>query len=285
MGLSHLPPEILSQILAYLVEPSDFPEAPEIPDFVLDLCAARLVCGKWNGLGTTHLYRTLALRRVKDASYLERWHNLLDLQTARQAVQHVIIHAGLDHIPHRPDYALWVRSGRAKDVAFTSAIDRIVDLPNLSGLSLQFTDDDWIVLDDSDWDGHLILKGARINTFRAVVNAMVSRTANPNNVAIRSLTIVNLPGRPIPDVTCSDFFKKAIRDIRCLHLHITSTNTTLSHHYHDRFNKELRQFVRSLDIPSQNIPILINFPGTSSTAGASSTSGWTASGSDIGFQK
>ncbi|KAM5356932.1 hypothetical protein ACJ41O_003578 [Fusarium nematophilum] len=242
MELNQLPPEILYLILAYLVEPSDTPTEPQNPDFVSYACAARLVCRKWNQLATPHLYQTLDLSKFEGAYYLDRWNNLLDLQTARQAAQHVIIYTGQDDFPDDLGHDLWSFYGMGRDVAFISAIDRIIELPKLSRLTLEFPDISWTPRDDSGWDEHLIMKESRDGTLTAVLDAMVKRAAHPDNVAIRSLTILHLLGHPIPGVTSSHLFKEATRHVGHLHLQISSSYAPLSDHYDDPFCKEQRQF-------------------------------------------
>ncbi|KAJ3537678.1 hypothetical protein NM208_g6213 [Fusarium decemcellulare] len=241
MELNQFPTEILNHILSYLLKPRDIPEHPLNLNLVQRICDARLVCRRWNEIARAHLYQTLQLGGIEDL-YLRQWNPQLSVEAARNAARHVIICTPPDYLLDEIDDASWVESIQGGDDPFISAIYRITELPNLTALTLDFYPNHWYATDnEGDLQRFLVLKDIRKIIFNAVLESMVIRATNPDNTTIRSLLISNMCEFPIPEITSSDLFKSATRNVESLHLMIKSTSAGLKRWFNLCTN-EMRQF-------------------------------------------
>ncbi|KAM5354996.1 hypothetical protein ACJ41O_001642 [Fusarium nematophilum] len=153
--------------------------------------------------------------------HFRAWNNTLDLGIARQAARHVIINSTPYHDYGWPvGWGLRWKGGQYPN--FSSIISRIAELPNLRALRVTFSsvchgfEIDDVSLEDSNIEG----RSTRISSLKAVFEAMAKHAANPGSSAIRSLTLVHLQNLPIPEITSSDTFKQATKDVDRLHLFI-----------------------------------------------------------------
>ncbi|KAJ4323539.1 hypothetical protein N0V84_004280 [Fusarium piperis] len=180
------------------------------------------------------LYKSLILAHTKPKDEdFESWHHSLNLENAAQEVHHVIIHSTPEDLSLRRGHKVWLgweeKDGRYP--AFEAAIDRIAELPHLEALELRFNDRCQAVTDTSLFSGDVEEVESRINTLKAVFGALEKRTANPNNSAVRSLTIENLQNLPIPGIIESNAFKNVMKHVTELHL---SVATEYNEHGPDR---------------------------------------------------
>ncbi|KAK2042433.1 hypothetical protein LZ31DRAFT_500783 [Colletotrichum somersetense] len=223
MEFNNISPNIVSRILDQLVE---FHGAPDKTlEVRRSLLMARLVCRKWNTLATRRLYHTIKLvpRQgiSEDEDEFKSWNKILDNAAARTAAQRVIIRSCPDNLSHDKigDLEVWDDWKKGKYPGFTSAISRIVELPNIEALELHFSEA-CHGRDLESWEGEGEPIEARLNTLKAVFQAIQDRAAQGNAECskIRSLTICNLQNVPHHDFVSSSLFKDIAKDIERLHL-------------------------------------------------------------------
>ncbi|KAF4979177.1 hypothetical protein FZEAL_4550 [Fusarium zealandicum] len=213
--LNHLPTEIRKLILGHLYEPNDSEsngsDCKDPLEQVEHFQNARLVCREWNGLAMAHLYQTLLLAQPgPDDPNFTNWNYLLSLKAAKQAAQCVVINVAPDWEEEEDDYP-----------AFTSALDRITELPNLKALRIVFPRQCQGEENLNDWEEGIVSTTSRFNTLNAVFGAMVKYADTSSCGTIRSLTIVNLQNVPFPDIIYTETFRNAFKDVQRLHLLVT----------------------------------------------------------------
>ncbi|KAJ0302511.1 hypothetical protein COL516b_007047 [Colletotrichum fioriniae] len=181
------------------------------------LLPARLVCQRWNSIATEHLYQTLELAHTGtvtgDESGFEGWNKTLDLEAARNAAQRVIIQSCSKKSRQFGDWEDW-KNGEYD--AFTSAMKRIKQLPNIRAIEVHFSEkckgwwsnlhDPWNDVEPSE---------TRLDTLKAVFEAIRERAGQSNAKAstIRTMTIRNLQNMPHQEFVNSGLFKDVAKDI------------------------------------------------------------------------
>ncbi|CEI70649.1 hypothetical protein FVEN_g864 [Fusarium venenatum] len=105
-----------------------------------DLYQARLVCRRWNQHAIRHFFSTVTLFNKLNTieNDFQSWNNLMGLQTAKDNVRHVVIEICSRDIGrrHHPGWDLWEEQGEWP--AFTSAVDRIINLDHLQTIGIEF---------------------------------------------------------------------------------------------------------------------------------------------------
>ncbi|KAL6862684.1 hypothetical protein ACO1O0_002921 [Amphichorda felina] len=188
------------------------------------LCNARRVCRRWNELATACLFQTITIKHPPDGDF-ERWNAMLDSHAIRKAARRVVIYSHPEDLSDR-DLDVWNDWGDdGYYPAFTGAIGRIVDLPNITDLILRFSKNCWGVEQDLEqkvwgWeDCEIEITTTRLRTLEAVFEAVRKRATNhPDHSTIRSLTIKNLQNFPLPEFASSSLFKAVTESIDTLHL-------------------------------------------------------------------
>ncbi|WYZ45031.1 hypothetical protein EsH8_VIII_000347 [Colletotrichum jinshuiense] len=227
MELKNIPPEIVNLVLGSLINLQD-PGDPETCQNQEYLRNARLVCRQWNTLATAHLYHTLKLESAgavdEGEDEFELWNKTLEIEAAKRAAQCVIIQSCPKDLSSNADYEGWQKwMEEGSYPAFTSAIDRITELPNLSEVQLNFSPNcrgGASGAYDDGWEEDVEPIQTRMYTLEAVFKAIQHRAGQKyaNLSTIRSLTIRNLQNTPQQKFITSDLFNDVIKDIDRLHL-------------------------------------------------------------------
>ncbi|KAM0418974.1 hypothetical protein ACHAPT_012132 [Fusarium lateritium] len=174
---------------------------------------------------TMPLCKSVTLAHTKpEGEDFESWHHSLNRSNAGNEVHHVIIHSTPDDLTSGRDCSVW-QQWEEKDgyyPAFETAVGRIAELPQLEALHLRFSDQCRGVNGKSSFLEEVEVVESRINTLKAVFTALEKRAANPDNSAVRSLTIENLQNLPIPAFTDSNLFKNVMKDVEELHLSVVT---------------------------------------------------------------
>ncbi|KAK0368869.1 hypothetical protein CLIM01_13777 [Colletotrichum limetticola] len=225
MQLKEIPNEILNMIIGQLFRLKS-PRGPaNIREVRKHLLPARLVCRRWNCIATEHLYQTLELTHTGtvngDETGFEGWNKTLDIEAARNAAERVIIQSCSEKSRQFGDWENW-KNGEYD--AFTSAIKRIKQLPNIRAIELHFSEKckgRWSNL-HNPWND-VEPSETRLDTLKAVFEAIRERAVQPNTEVstIQSLTIHNLQNMPHQEFVNSGLFKDVAKDIDRLHLLIT----------------------------------------------------------------
>ncbi|KAM0234693.1 hypothetical protein ACHAP5_009963 [Fusarium lateritium] len=236
-----LPNEVLSNIFSFILTDKQKLKLQE--DWLLDTLSIRLVCRHWNDLATKHLFRTLTLWHNENTIEDEfaSWHHLLDSPAIRAAVRCVAIETAPQHDYGGCDISVWpdtwIEEGEFPE--FISAIDRIVDLPNLNALEVRFLG----LCQGREpridrFEGSQGIKPepttTRIQTLEAIVNAMRKRAELQNMSVIRELVLENLQNVPLE----KDLADRLLESIERLHISMTQE-------WHERSNvylPEMREF-------------------------------------------
>ncbi|KAK1700090.1 hypothetical protein BDP55DRAFT_723690 [Colletotrichum godetiae] len=225
MDLKDIPNEILDLIIGQLFRLKTLGDPEKIREVRKHLLPARLVCRRWNSMATGHLYQTLELAPAKtvndDEDEFEGWNRILDLEAARNAAQRVIIQSCHKDAKEYGDWPDWP-GGRYP--AFTSALQRIKQLPNLKAIELHFSEKckgQWFQL--RGYGDDVESAESRLHTLKAVFVAIRDRAvhSNPEISPIRSLTIRNLQNMAHQEFVDSALFRDVAKDIDRLHLLIT----------------------------------------------------------------
>lgn len=230
MDLQDLPPEILTLILSHLIEPPS--HLIQDSETLHHLTTARLVCHAWNHLAIPSLYQTLYLQHTKDLSF-KSWNSTLNIPAARLAAQRVVIfstpHWLLNDfnsdVSHKVEDA-WKKWDSGHYPAFTSAINRLAELPNLKAVEVRFSENcageeaiesEW---ERFEWEGVPEKMATRMHTLKAVCAAVVKHKWTPGHSRIRSLVLENLQNVPVREVTSSEVFKLAVEGVERLELNV-----------------------------------------------------------------
>lgn len=222
MILDQLPNEILSLALHHVLwgDASGSSLALDRTKDVSSLCAARLVSRRWNALAEPILYRTLALRHNPGDDDFSKWNAALDNERIRQLVHRVAIHSAPDELHVDRDDEVWEEWGEEGTwPAFTDSIDRIKELDALESVGIFFSYHCAGAQADDGWEEDNELNETRVNTLKAVFNAIQDR-AEEQEGTVSSLTLVNLQNMPTPDFTDSDVFQDVTKDIIRLHISV-----------------------------------------------------------------
>ncbi|KAM7212200.1 hypothetical protein V8F06_012412 [Rhypophila decipiens] len=232
-----MPVEVLSLIIGHLFVAEG--EEKYRPKGQGDLRNARLVCRRWSEVATRHLFRHVALVHP---DWMPDWEDDIELLaecgfrkfkqlTASPTVQHAARCADIFSAPDpdQRDYDVWDSWESGDYEPFTSAIDRIVDLPKLQEVRIRFTDG--VVGDTSENDAWSVYgfehPDTRFHVLRAVFKAIHNRlTANDGpNTKITTLTIQNLQNKALPDdILSSKPFQSTVKEITNLRLQIAHEN-------------------------------------------------------------
>lgn len=229
MDLNRFPPSVLSSVLGHLIEGKEFRlRRFDIGAPPRNIHAARLVCRQWNALATPLLFETVFLKHaeknsdeVSDYNFPE-WNGLLESAAVRASARRVVIHSSPKKLEDRgPCWYDW-NHGDAYP-AFTDAIARIAELPNLEALELHFSDKaagKWTEENGSYMPAEH--SRTRVNTLKAVFGAIRERAAkNPGWTTIRSLALEDLQNTPIPEFTGSELYRDVMKDVERLHMLVT----------------------------------------------------------------
>lgn len=209
MHINNLPLEILKLVFEKLAEPRR-PSHDDIVHYNYNLRKARRVCRLWNLIITPQFYSTIRLKH-KQGEWSNQefisWNRIIDLPVAKKAARCVIINTASSDRYRDIDDKQW--SGGTFP-AFTSAMDRLIELPNVTSVCIQFhdscigkrrndngeiEDNDEYYIDQDDAGDFKELPGTRRRFLEAVFAAIDKRATNPQNSTISSLTIFNLhPG-------------------------------------------------------------------------------------------
>ena len=236
MGISNIPPEVLSLILGQLSEYQD-DDDPESHLHYGHLRNARLVCRQWNRLATAHLFRTLTLEVGREDGVRswkhKAWSEMVSSEAVQRVAQSVVIysHPEDDELEMDDDASdeedSPIENSDDEDGYFGAAVRGIVKLPNLKSLQICFAEK-CLGARDTEWweeDEEIDPISHRAQTLRTVFGALRRRRAafdkDDRTATIRSLTLKNLQNLPIPEFTSSDLYKDAVKDINELHLLIT----------------------------------------------------------------
>ncbi|OHF02271.1 hypothetical protein CORC01_02551 [Colletotrichum orchidophilum] len=226
MELKDTPNEILNLIIGHLVELIDLSHADDTREIHRDLLSARLVCRQWNSLATGHLYHTLKLAPAgtvdDNEDVFKDWNTILDLDAARNAAQRVIIQSCPGELSTNMDYGDWKGWKDGEHPAFTSAIRRITQLPNVKAIEVHFSKNCKGQI--GGWDDDFEPTETRLLTLKAVFEAIRERAAHSDagfRCPIRSLTIRNLQNMPHQEFIDSILFKDVAKKVDGLHLLIT----------------------------------------------------------------
>ncbi|KAH7183560.1 uncharacterized protein B0J16DRAFT_307880 [Fusarium flagelliforme] len=187
-----------------------------------DLYQARLVARRWNQLATKHIFRTIILYNncITAPVGFQSWHKLLGQESVRDTAQRVIIHTWPDDVrkdegPSYYDWDKWEHDGEWP--AFTSAIDRIIELDHLQALEIHFSpmcrgeESHWNEYDGTDDDREM--PGERKAALEAVYKAVKQREArglqeNGARISpIRELRVNHLQNIHPPDVLVNGLLK------------------------------------------------------------------------------
>ncbi|KAF4950600.1 hypothetical protein FSARC_13135 [Fusarium sarcochroum] len=196
----NIPNEVLSTIFSYLM--TDLQKRRLHHDSVTDIWPVRLVCRRWNDLATQQLFQMLPLFHSQETAEegFSSWQHLLDSSAIRAAARCVAIGtAPWDDLygGHDPDvWATWADKGEWPE--FTSAIDRICDLPHLNTIEVRFSE--YCIGRDGDQSNPDFEPAAtRKQTLQRVLKAIRQRAADhPNASVIRELVLENLQNMPLP---------------------------------------------------------------------------------------
>ncbi|KAJ4008309.1 hypothetical protein NW766_009301 [Fusarium irregulare] len=130
--------------------------------------------------------------------------------------------------------------------AFTSAMDRLIELPNVTSVCIQFhdscigrrrnnngeiEDNDEYYIDQDDAGDFKELPGTRRRFLEAIFAAIDKRATNPQNSTISSLTIFNLQNLASQGLCVSQLSKHVMRNITKLHLYIIEEALWEGDHY------------------------------------------------------
>ncbi|KAJ4244221.1 hypothetical protein NW762_014603 [Fusarium torreyae] len=215
-----IPNEVLSTIFSYLMDPSQKHRLHH--DFIVNIWPVRLVCRKWNNLATQQLFRTLPLYHTEETAEegFSSWQHLINSSAIRSAARRVTIESApwddLDDGRDLTTWATWADKGEWPE--FTSAIDRIRDLPHLNALEVRFSG--YCVGRAGDQsDPRYESAATRQQTLQRVLEAMKQRTAdNPMATVIRELVFEGLQNMPLPKSLTDGL----LQDIKGLHILIVS---------------------------------------------------------------
>ncbi|KAF4439274.1 hypothetical protein FACUT_4211 [Fusarium acutatum] len=192
--MDHIPNEILSHILSYLLTDS---EKHRLRDDRID-----------------HI---LPSKNTIEDDF-GSWHQLLETDSIRTAVRHVAIEtAPWDYeLEDGNDIMSWLDSW-FEDChwpEFTSAINRICDMTNLNSLTLRFS----MFCPSEDYDSVLQEPTeTRQVTLELVSEALRDRESRPGTSTIRELVLSNLEDTPLP----KDLAHNLLRNIDRLHISCT----------------------------------------------------------------
>lgn len=237
MNLNSLPTELIARILENLVPPYKDQSHRH-------LCRARLVCHVWNDLVTKALFKNLTLYHTLETAGrdFQSWKNLLNVQAICDAARSVVIETcPAKDLVHGRDPTSWHDwEERGQWPAFTSAIDAISELRNISSISVRFSK--WCL------GGHVHfgstrdreLPFTREHTLRNILNALRRRRA-PDDTSevpvIRELLLENLQNLPLP----SDISEGLFKDIARLHI-MFCVEHNRNAHAHDTHHAERREY-------------------------------------------
>ncbi|KAH7197705.1 uncharacterized protein B0J16DRAFT_328930 [Fusarium flagelliforme] len=238
MHINNLPQEILKLVFEKLAEP----RRPSHDDIVThnpiyNLRKARRVCRLWNLIITPHLYSTISLKHKQGGGWrdqeFESWNRIIDLPIAKKAARCVIINTAPSDRYRDIDDEQW---NQGTFPAFTSAMDRLIELPNITSLCIRFhesclgrrrngngeidDDDDEAFIDLDEAGGFKEMPGTRRRFLEAVFAAINKRATNLQNSTISSLTIFNLQNLVSQDLCVSQLSRNVMRNIAKLHLYI-----------------------------------------------------------------
>ncbi|KAF7558107.1 hypothetical protein G7Z17_g85 [Cylindrodendrum hubeiense] len=211
MELNNLPNEVLSNIFSHLL--TDLQKHRLHNDFIVDIWPVRLVCRKWNDLATKQLFQTLTLYHTEETveESWSSWQHLLDSSAIRAAVRRVAIEStpwedlsGREASVWEP----WAEKGEWPD--FTSAIDRICDLPHLTTLEVRFSYH-CVGRHGDQSDPERESSVTRQQTLKSVLRAMRQRAARPNMSVINELVLVYLQNTPLPKNLTDGLFENIER--------------------------------------------------------------------------
>ncbi|OIW23059.1 hypothetical protein CONLIGDRAFT_637982 [Coniochaeta ligniaria NRRL 30616] len=222
MAISNIPGEILSAILAQLLEYQDYDD-PKSHIYYGYLRDARLVCRRWNEFATAHLFRTLTLDVARENATMS-WKGIINSGMIQQAARDIVICSHLSDAERDmgSDGEDWC--DHDSSLYFSDAVRGIAKLPNLNSLQICFAkkclgarEYRWW---EEDEDTEPIWQ--RLQVLRAVFRAIRTRHAavGRDNLpsAIRSLTLKNLQNIPIPQFTASELYKDVMKHVNELHL-------------------------------------------------------------------
>ncbi|KAF5644138.1 hypothetical protein F25303_6071 [Fusarium sp. NRRL 25303] len=194
--MDHIPNEILSHILSYLLTDRQKHRLHE--DSIDDILPVRLQSDHT----IEHDFTS--------------WHQLLETDSIRDAIRSVNIETapwdsqlpGGGTILVWPDS--WLENGHWPELV--SAINRIRDMPNLNSITLRFSffcvnayHDDTVFQEPS---------GTRRGTLEIVSEALRDRESHPGRSTIRELVLCNLEDTPLP----TDLTHSLLRNIDRLHM-------------------------------------------------------------------
>ena len=214
--MENVPNEVLDLIISHLT-------ALRKDD---DLYQARLVARRWNRLATKYIFSTIILYNSSNTAPegFQSWHKLLGQTSVRDTAQRVIIHTWpsdnirKDEGPFYCDWDKWEYDGEWP--AFTSAIDRIIELDHIQALEIHFSD--MCRGRESFWNeygpsaNNREMPGEREAALESVYKAVKQRQARPNVSPIRELKVHHLQNSYPPDALVNGLLK----DIERFHLNI-----------------------------------------------------------------
>ncbi|KAF5590331.1 hypothetical protein FPANT_6045 [Fusarium pseudoanthophilum] len=210
--MDHIPNEILSHILSYL-----------------------LTDREKHRLHQDRIDHVLPVR-LQSAKTIEKdfrsWHQLLKNESIRNAVRRVNIETAPDNgILFWPDS--WFDNGYWPE--FASAINRIYDMPNLNAVTLRFSMFDY---DDSDETfGEPSI--TRERTLEIISEALRDRESRSGTSPVRELVLSNLEDDPLPTNLTDNLF----RNIDRLHMSFTYA-------HEERESNIFSEYLQKLLLPS-----------------------------------
>lgn len=229
MDLNRFPPSVLSGVLGHLIQGKEFkPRMIKIGARLRNIRAARLVCRQWNALATPHLFETVSLihsdkdsDEISDYNFPE-WNGLLDNDAIRASARRVVIQSSPKNV--EGSGAGWFRWNEGEAYpAFTDAIARIAEMPNLVALEIHFSDKARGRQSEEEYAYEEVeYSRTRVNTLKAVFGAIRERAAkNPGWPTIRSLALKDLQNIPIPEFTDFELYWDVMKDVERLHMMVT----------------------------------------------------------------
>ncbi|KAM0431376.1 hypothetical protein ACHAPT_005353 [Fusarium lateritium] len=212
--VNKFPNEVLSNIFGHLTTRAQKHRLHN--DHLTEIWPIRLVCRRWNAIATNQLFKTLTLYHGEEAAEggFRSWQYLLNSDAIRDAARRVAIESAP---PNNTDgefgeventvWESWLDDGEWPE--FTSAIDRIRDLPHLNALEVRFSEHCF-----PDQASGLIVPETtftRENTLKRILKAMRRREAGPNMSVLRELVLENLQNTPLREKLTDCLFQNIER--------------------------------------------------------------------------
>ncbi|QGI83996.1 uncharacterized protein FFB20_07449 [Fusarium fujikuroi] len=193
--MDHIPNEILSHILSYLL--TDREKRRLRKDSICHVLPVRL-----------------SEDTIEDD--FASWHQLLETDSIRNAIRRVNIEtAPWDSALEEGNAILfwpdsWLENGYWPE--FASAIDRIRDMPNLNSITLRFSL--FCLTAERDDTVFQEPKGTRERTLELISEVLRNRESRPGRSTVRELVLSNLEDTPLP----TDLTHSLLRNIDQLHM-------------------------------------------------------------------